>query len=94
MDYKNKLLEIHNEAIENVDYTKKMNKETLDNITILSEKCFTQKGVYTVFITLSIYKIFHKKQDIRNHQTQITDGFSARTVDTNYITPTLKVLET
>jgi len=92
MDYKNKLLEIHNEAIENVDYTKKMNKETLDNITILSEKCFTQKGVYTVFITLSIYKIFHKKQDIRNHQTQIPDGFSARTVDTNYITPTLKEL--
>ena len=92
MDYKNQLLSIYNEAVEDVDYTDKFNKNILDNVTTLAEKCFTQKGVYTVFVTLSIYKLFHKKQDIRNHQTQITNGFSARTIDTNYITPTLKEL--
>ena len=34
----------------------------------------------------------HPKQDIRNHQTQIKKGFSARTIDTKFITPTLKEL--
>lgn len=92
MDYKKKLLEIHKEAIENSDYRVKLKIEILENITILSEKCFTQKGVYTVFVTLAIYKLLHKKQDIRNHQTQIPNGFSARTIDTKYITPTLKEL--
>ncbi|CAA6801131.1 MAG: Modification methylase DsaV (EC [uncultured Sulfurovum sp.] len=92
MDYKNKLLEIYDEAVKEINYREKLTKEVLENITILSEKCFSQKGVYTVFVTLSIYKILHKQQDIRNHQTQIANGFSARTIDTNYITPTLKAL--
>ncbi|CAA6802220.1 MAG: Modification methylase DsaV (EC [uncultured Sulfurovum sp.] len=92
MDYKDKLLEIYDEAIKEIDYREKLTKETLENITILSKKCFNQKGVYTVFVTLSIYKLIHKQQEIRNHQTQILNGFSARTIDTNYITPTLKAL--
>ncbi|MDM8567318.1 hypothetical protein QUF74_16925 [Candidatus Halobeggiatoa sp. HSG11] len=92
MNYKEKLIEIYNEAKDKKSYFSKINKNTKKNIKIISKKCFTQKGVYTVLITLLIYKIIHPKQDIRNHQTQINNGFSGRTIDYQYITPTLKEL--
>lgn len=90
--YKEKLLNIYNEALENRDYSVEISSNIKNNINILANNCFSQKGVYTVFITLCIYKIIHPKQDIRNHQTQIPNGFSGRTIDTNFITPTLKEL--
>lgn len=92
MNYKEKLLEIYNEAVEQKNYLNNFSKETNQNINILAKNCFTQKGVYTVFVTLCIYKLIHKNQDIRNHQTQIANGFSGRTIDTAFITPTLKEL--
>ncbi len=92
MSYDKILIELHTEAIEKKDYTNKLNPKTLQNIKTIAQKSFNQKGVFTVLVTLSIYKIVHPKQDIRNHQTQIKDGFSGRTIDTKYITPTLKKL--
>lgn len=92
VNYKELLILIYNQAVKGNSYQSKINLSISENIKILSEKCFTQKGVYTVFVTLSIYKILHPNQDIRNHQTQIKGGFSGRTIDTNYITPTLKEL--
>ncbi len=92
MNYKQKLIEIHNEAIENIDYSKKLSDITKKNIEIMAQNCFTQKGAYTVYVTLGIYKLIHPTQDIRNHQTQIDGGFSGRSIDTVYITPTLKEL--
>ena len=92
MNYKEILLSIYTEAKNNASYRNEINSKTLEHIKILSEKCFTQRGVYTVFITLLIYKIAHPEQDIRNHQTQIENGFSGRTIDTKFITPTLKEL--
>lgn len=90
MDYKELLISIYNEAKQDNCYREKLSEKILNNINIIAEKCFNQKGVYTVLITLSIYKILHPEQDIRNHQTQIKNGFSGRTIDTQYITPTLK----
>ncbi len=90
MSYKKILIDIHTEAIEKKDYTNKLNPKTLQNIKTIAQKSFNQKGVFTVLVTLSIYKIVHPKQDIRNHQTQIPNGFSGRSFDTKYITPTLK----
>jgi DNA (cytosine-5)-methyltransferase 1 len=92
MNYKKILLSIYTEAKKDTSYKNEINSEYLKKIKILSEKCFTQKGVYTVFITLLIYKIEHPEQDIRNHQTQIKNGFSGRAIDTKFITPTLKEL--
>jgi DNA (cytosine-5)-methyltransferase 1 len=92
MKYKELLLSIYDEPIKDNFYVSKIDFNLLKNIKIIAEKCFTQKGVYTVLITLSIYKILHPQQDIRNHQTQIKNGFSGRTIDTQYITPTLKEL--
>ena len=57
MNYDNQLREIYKEAVHTKDYTKKLNHGVLRNIQILSEKSFNQKGVFTVFVTLSIYKI-------------------------------------
>lgn len=90
MSYKQKLIDIYNEAIEKIDYSKRLSDITQKNIEIMAQNCFAQKGVYTVYVTLSIYKLIHDEQDIRNHQTQISGGFSGRTIDTAYITPTLK----
>ena len=90
MNYKEKLKDIIEKSV--FTEVSVLPQNTLDNIKVLSELCFSQKGVYTVFVTLAIYKIIHPFQDIRNHQTQIPNGFSGRNIDTNYITPTLKEL--
>jgi len=92
MNYNKILEEIHSEAITKKVYTNKLKNQTLKNIKTIAEKSFSQKGVFTVFVTLAIYKIAHPKQDIRNHQTQIKNGFSGRSIDTKYITPILKQL--
>jgi len=92
LHYNHILEELYNQAIEQKDYTNKLNAKTLQNIQIIAQKSFNQKGVFTVLVTLSIYKIVHPKQDIRKHQTQIKGGFSGRSIDTRYITPTLKKL--
>jgi len=93
MNYKEQLIKLYNEANSEKSYLSNLSGDTQKNIKKIAEKCFFQKGVYTVLITLSIYKILHPKQDIRNHQTQIEGGFSGRSIDTKFITPTLKELK-
>jgi len=90
VNYTELLISIYNEAIKNKNYSKKLTQNILNNIEIISTKCFNQKGVFTVFVTLSIYKIKHLEQDIRIHQAQLENGFSGRSMDTHHITPTLK----
>ncbi len=51
------------------------------------------KAVITVILTSAVYKALHPNQDIRNHQTSISNGYSGRTFDTKYITPFLKKVE-
>lgn len=92
MYYSDILIEVYNEANTGKDYSIQLPMQTSKNINILATNCFNQKGVYTVLITLGVYKLAHKEQDIRSHQTQISGGFSARSIDTAYITPTLKKL--
>jgi DNA (cytosine-5)-methyltransferase 1 len=92
MNYSKILEELHIKAINKKEYTNKLNTKTLQNIQTIAQKSFNQKGVFTVLVTLAIYKTVHPKQDIRKHQTQIKGGFSGRSMDTKYITPTLKRL--
>ena len=42
---------------------------------------------------MGIHKILYPEQDIRKHQNGIPGGFSGRTIDTKFITPTLRELE-
>ncbi len=89
MNHKQKLEEIFKKSsvVDDIDDLPTKYRAMIDNI---ANKVFSQKGAYTVLITLSIHKILHPKQDIRYHQNSMENGFSGRTIDTKYITPTLK----
>ena len=91
-------MEIYNNLItykytpEKVLVESNINDSVKKNLKIVGDKIQNQKGVYTVIITLSIHKILNPSQDIRYHQKELKNGFSGRSVDTKYITPTLKKL--
>lgn len=91
MTHKEKLLEIY-EASHIVTDINNVDKKTKDFIKSIGAKINTQKGVFTVLVTLVTHKIINPTQDIRRHQTSMDGGFSGRTIDTIYITPTLKQL--
>lgn len=91
MNHKDKLLEIYNLSSIVTDI-KNVNNETKDFIKSIGAKINTQKGVFTVLVTLITHKIINPKQDVRKHQTSMDGGFSGRSIDTVYITPTLKQL--
>lgn len=91
MNHREKLLEIYENSY-TVQDIKNIDDSTKENIRIIGEKINTQKGVYTVLITLVTHKILYPNQDVRKHQSSLEGGFSGRTVDTQYITPTLKEL--
>lgn len=67
--------------------------DIIKDIELIAENCYHQKGVFTVIITLGIHKILNPNQDIRLHQSSMVGGFSGRSIDTKYITPTLKELD-
>ena len=91
MTHKEKLLEIYqlSSNISDIDNIPKNLMVYIDNIT---ENIDRNKGVYTVLITLLTHKLLIDKQDIRYFQTKMKNGFSGRSIDTKYITPTLKEL--
>lgn len=62
------------------------------DIDFILSRISNNKAVYTVLITLSLYKTVHPQQDIRYHKIELPNGFSGRSFDTKYITPTLKEL--
>jgi len=66
--------------------------DILDHTETICKNISRSKGVYTVLLTLGIYKILHPEQDIRYFKIEFSNGFSGRSFDTQYITPTLKEL--
>ncbi len=76
-------------SIDRPNLTSKIEKELFDFKNVIEN----QKGLFTVLITLGIHKILYPEQDIRKHQNGIPGGFSGRTIDTKFITPTLRELE-
>jgi DNA (cytosine-5)-methyltransferase 1 len=91
MSHKEKLLEIYKLSY-SLNDIEDVNKETKDFIKSIGSKINTQKGVFTVLVTLITHKIINPTQDVRKHQSGISGGFSGRSVDTTFITPTLKEL--
>jgi DNA (cytosine-5)-methyltransferase 1 len=91
MNHKEKLLEVYKKSFDISDIDNIPDKLTifLKNIT---DNIDRNKGVYTVLVTLMVHKLLEPKQDIRYFQDKMKGGFSARTIDTKYITPTLKKL--
>ncbi|WP_298423219.1 restriction endonuclease, SacI family [uncultured Kordia sp.] len=92
MNHKKKLLEIY-ENSSTVDDVIDVSEDIRNDIKIIGAKITSQKGVFTVLTTLVTHKILNPSQDIRKHQSSMDGGFSGRTIDTQYITPTLKELK-
>ena len=67
-----------------------LNKTLTNYLSEILSKSESAKAVVTVILTSAVYKTLYPKQDIRNHQTSIPNGYSGRTFDSKYITPFLK----
>lgn len=91
MNHKEKLLEVYKKSF-NVSDINNIPKKTLIFLRNITDNLDRNKGVYTVLVTLMVHKLLEPKQDIRYFQDKMENGFSARTIDTKYITPTLKEL--
>jgi DNA (cytosine-5)-methyltransferase 1 len=91
-NHKQKLLEIYALSSTITDI-KNIDAKIETHINEIGQKIASQKGVFTVLVTLITHKILYPKQDIRYHQSSMKHGFSGRTIDTKYITPTLKELK-
>lgn len=91
MNHREKLKEIYKESSDISDI-KNISNEIWSYLNNIIKHIGTQKGVFTVLVTLLTHKILEKKQDIRYFQNKMKGGFSARSIDTKYITPTLKEL--
>ena len=92
MNHRQKLLEIYHESYDLKNTDKQIPDNISEYIEVIAQNCSKQKGVYTVLITLLVHKILEPNQDVRYHQSNMPGGFSGRTIDTQYITPTLKEL--
>ncbi|MDQ7027111.1 MAG: restriction endonuclease, SacI family [Anaerolineae bacterium] len=62
----------------------------LDWCQMIVSNAETQKAVLTVVITSLTKKIDNPNQDIRQHKVELSDGYSGRSYDTNYVTPFLQ----
>jgi DNA (cytosine-5)-methyltransferase 1 len=91
INHKEKLLEIYRKSF-NVADINNISEKLINFLKIITDNIDRNKGVYTVLITLMAHKLLEPEQDIRLHQSKMKNGFSARTIDTKYITPTLKEL--
>lgn len=91
MNHKDKLLEIYNLSF-SLNDIKNIDKKIIIFIELIGEKINSQKSVYTVLATLLTHKIINPSQDIRYHQDSLDNGFSGRTIDNKFISPTLKEL--
>lgn len=87
---KNLLIQYYNQSIDVTSLT--VSQQVKNSIDIVLSRISSNKGVFTVLITLALYKIIHPTQDIRQHKIELPNGFSGRSFDTNYVTPTLKEL--
>lgn len=86
---KNILLEYYNQAINREYLAQDDIKVDMD---LVLNRVNKNKGVYTVLVTLALYKVLHPNQDIRQHKINLPNGFSGRSFDTKYVTPLLKEL--
>lgn len=91
MKHKEKLISLY-QSKSNV-FAPDIPREIQSELILIANNCFQQKGVFTVILTLAIHKSLYPNQDIRLHQSNMKGGFSGRSIDTKYITLTLKELK-
>lgn len=89
---KQALIDIYNNSLDISDIEESLSDEA-DAIRIVLDRAPSNKGVYTVLVTLALYKVLNPDQDIRAHMKDLPGGFSGRGFDTKYVTPTMKELK-
>lgn len=95
-DYNLILEEAYNKATKEIkkdngkSYLSKLNGKQRTWVLKLSEKSESLKAVVTALTTSLVKKIEDPKQDIRYHKHELKGGYSARTLDTNHVTPFFK----
>lgn len=87
---KDLLIQYYNQSTDITSLT--VSRQVRSNIDFVLSRISSNKGVFTVLVTLALYKILHPTQDIRQHKIELPNGFSGRSFDTAYVTPTLKEL--
>ncbi|MCL1623172.1 restriction endonuclease, SacI family [Moraxella sp. Tifton1] len=82
------LLDIYQKSddISDINIDKNINEQ----LQFILKRITKNKGVYTVLITLALYKYLYPTQDIRQYKIELPNGFFGRSFDFNYVTPTLK----
>jgi DNA (cytosine-5)-methyltransferase 1 len=90
-NHKEKLLEVYQKSFDIADIDN-IPEKLINSLKTITGNIDRNKGVYTVLITLMVHKLLEPTQDIRYFQSKMENGFSARTIDTKHITPTLKEL--
>lgn len=84
--YENALKLIQENKIDSLEINPKVNEQ----IKLIVSRAEDNKGIIAVLTTLLSHKLVNPAQDIRNHQAQIPNGFSGRTIDKDFITPWIK----
>lgn len=92
MNHKEKLLEVYEKSFD-ISNIKDISEKDAGYLELVTTNIARSKGVYTVLVTLMVHKLLEPKQDVRYFQKKMEKGFSARGIDTSYITPTLKELK-
>ena len=93
IDAKKVLLNFYQKSLDVSDLEHGLDKQLVKDTKFILDRVASNKGVYTVLITLALYKFLTPAQDIRNHKIALPNGFSGRSFDTKYVTPTLKELK-
>jgi len=94
MTHEEALQQIYNNAL-TISADPESNFDSLSNVVKKYVECIvnrseSNKAVLSVLITLLTCKIVEPAQDIRFHYARMDMGFSARVIDTKYITPFMK----
>ncbi len=86
--YKKADVELHKDI--GFSFLNSLKTQQKDWIIAVAEASESLKAVTTALTTSLVKKIEDPKQDVRYHKTELKNGYSARTLDTNFITPFFK----
>lgn len=89
-DVLNRVYEEAAQAVAANNMTTLLEETVKGQVEFIASRAETNKGLVAVLTTLLSHKIVEPQQDIRYHQANLPNGFSGRTIDTNYVTPFMK----
>jgi DNA (cytosine-5)-methyltransferase 1 len=92
INVRQQLLKLYGSSLDISDISGELEEQLVVDTDFIVGRVASNKGVYTVLITLALYKYLNPTQDIRNHKIELPNGFSGRSFDKANVTPVLKEL--